>query len=102
MQRTRKFVLAWVAAFLGLLGIGAGYEIVTLKDKVPNNTISHVMNELTLQYPWLPWAFVIFMGVFFIFWITCSCHWWGKGFWWKKAVYKDDLTTPEDESLRNG
>lgn len=97
MKRTKNIVIAWTILFFGLLVGGGVFEIVTLKDPVPNNTVSHVVTELTKQYPFLPTAFVVFMGVWFVFWLTCALHWWGKGFWWKPARFVNE-GKPTEES----
>lgn len=75
--------LAWCFGF-------GGFELVTLGDGKPNNTISHIMALLTIQYPWLPYAVVGFFGIFVLFWINVFGHWWVKGWWWKPAVFVDE------------
>lgn len=88
-----------VVAILSLNVIGwilgaATYEIWTLKNDRPNDTISHSVLLLTDMFPWLPVACWGFLIVNVLFWIIVFCHWFVKGFWWKKAVIVDDS---EDE-----
>lgn len=91
MKRTRTVVIVWTCAFLALCGIGGGYELITLADNVDNNTVSHIIAELTAQYAWLPTAFVAFIGAFFAFWVTVVLHWWGNHkFWWQRAKFIEE------------
>jgi len=85
--RTRLFIVLSLLSFLWLCLVSGAYEVWTLLNNVPNDTISHQVAIATVQYPWIPSAFIGFGGVFVAFWLTCAFHWWGRGFWWKPAVF---------------
>lgn len=82
-----------MTAVLWMVGYGS-YEMWTLKNHKDNDTISHGVALLTSVFPALPYVFWSSLFVVTLFWIIVGCHWFVKGFWWKKAVIVDDS---EDE-----
>lgn len=90
MKTTTRFIAVWLAVFFALLLVGGGYELLTLMDGVDNNTISHATIAFTERHEWVKPAFVVFTGAWFVFWVSCACHWWGRGFWWGKPVFEDE------------
>jgi hypothetical protein len=98
MTTTRKVTLAGFFAFVLLCGVGLAYEIKTLVDTIPNNTISHIVALLTAQYPTLPYWIVGSFGFFVLFWTTVFLHWWKPGFWWKAAVFVAQKTNKKEDT----
>jgi hypothetical protein len=69
-KTTDTFVIVWVALFFFLLMVAAVYQVVALLDRKKNNAISHSVARFTARWPWLRVAFVVFLGLFFVFFVT--------------------------------
>jgi hypothetical protein len=83
------------------------YEIWTLRNMVQNDTISHVVDALWQNNPDLPQMLWTGLMVFVAFWAAVFCHWFVKGFPWKKAVWvqsddeRTDLEVKKDNEPQN-
>lgn len=87
MKRTRLAVLISFTLFILLCIATGAYEIITVFDNVPNNTISHVVVSWSNECSWLAGAIIGAFTVFMLFWFVVILHWFRKGFCWKAPIF---------------
>lgn len=97
MKRTRLAVLISFTLFILLCAATGGYELWTVFNNVPNDTISHVVVSWSNQYHWLRAAIIFGMSFFMVFWFVAILHWFRKGFCWKAPIFLDET----DEEKKN-
>jgi uncharacterized BrkB/YihY/UPF0761 family membrane protein len=103
MHKTKVAVLLCFAMFV-LLCFGTGvYELWTVFNNVPNDTISHVVVSWTDDYPWLNETLIGLFVLFVIFWVAVFCHWWKPQgtFWWDKPMFESE-DKPENSAGTTG